>query len=369
MKKSNVLTLFLTAFLMCMLLIFPQNAAESCKEALVICFKIIVPSLFPFMVLSSLLISCGGADILGRIFSVPFRILFRLSGACSASLIVGLIAGFPVGASVTADMVKRGDISKDEGERLLGFCSNAGPMFIMGSAAAMLGISVKGGFVLWLSQVASAVLVGMILGIGKAPEKNSHVHSVYNESAAYCTVSAVKKSVMSVLYVCGFVTVFAAITSMIGMSGVSELIRKCTGLNPLETDFILNGFTEITAGISHAALLPYKPTLLLPLCSGFIGWSGLCVHMQVAASIEGSGLSLKYYFIGKLMQMIFAPVFTLLFMRFMGGSIKTSAFLNMPNSSLFGLFAVSFFICLCFCILLLAIFSVFSQSRKSAKKL
>ncbi len=366
MKKSNFFIAVFSAVLMCALLAFPSYAAAACREALKVCAAVIIPNLFPFMVLSSLLIYCGGANAFGRFFAPIFSKIFHLSGACSAAVITGFLAGFPVGASVTADMVKRGDISKQEGERLLGFCNNAGAMFVIGSAAEMLKLTERGGLILFLSQFFSAVTVGVILGIGKKPGKHRLYTQSSDENLSECAVKAVRKSIRSILSVCGFILIFSVIINSFKASGISFLLQKA-GFTSFDADCVLNGFAEMTAGISSAALLPYKPQIVLPLCSMLIGWSGLCVHMQVAAEISDSGIRMGKYFFGKMLQMIFAPVYTVILMRFAGGPVKTSAYLSSVSSKT-GLFALSFFICACFCLILTIVFSIFSANKPSAKR-
>ena len=366
MKKSNFFVAALSAALMCALLAFPSNAAASCKEALKLCTSVIIPNLFPFMALSSLFIGCGGAAALGRLFSPLFLKLFRLSGTSSAAVIIGFLAGFPVGASVTSNMVKRGDISVAEGERLLAFCNNAGAMFIIGSTAETLKLTCRGGLILFLSQLLSAVTVGIISGIGKKPEETEFRVQSAGESLSECAVSSVKKSVASILRVCGFILIFSVITNSLKGSGVLFLLQQA-GLTRFDADCVLNGFAEMTAGINSAALLPYKPQIVLPLCSMLIGWSGLCVHMQVAAEIEDSGMKMGKYFCGKILQMLTAPVFTLILMRLMGGEVKTSAYLITASSKI-GIFAVSFAVCILFCFILTMLVSAFSGSKKSAKR-
>ena len=364
MKKSNFFIAVFSAAIMCALFAFPSCAAASCREALKFCAAVIIPNLFPFMVLSSLFISCGGAAFLGRLFSPLFGKVFRLSGACSAAIITGFLAGFPVGASVTADMVKRGDISKQEGERLLGFCNNTGAMFIIGSTAQMLNLTARGGLILFLSQLLSAVSTGILLGTGKKPEENKF--RSFNENLSKCATTAVKKSVRSVLHVCGFILIFSVIINSFKGSGLLTLLQKA-GLTRFDADCILNGFAEMTAGISSAAVLPYKPQIILPLCSMILGWSGLCVHMQVAAEIEGSGMKMGKYFYGKLLQMILSPAYTLILMKLPGGAVKTSAYLSGTSPKL-KLFAAAVFLCIFFCFILMAVFSVFSGNKPSSKR-
>lgn len=119
------------------LLLLPEISAQAARDAMLLCAQTLIPSLFPFFVLSSLLIACGASELLSALLSPLMRPLFGLSGTGAAALALGLCGGYPVGARTAAELVENGALSRDEGERLLAFCNNAGPGFL--ACAALLG--------------------------------------------------------------------------------------------------------------------------------------------------------------------------------------------------------------------------------------
>ena len=106
------------------LLLLPEVSAQAARDAMLLCAQTLIPSLFPFFVLSSLLIACGASELLSALLSPLMRPLFGLSGAGAAALALGLCGGYPVGARTAAELVENGALSRDEGERLLAFCNN-----------------------------------------------------------------------------------------------------------------------------------------------------------------------------------------------------------------------------------------------------
>ena len=84
------------------LLVQAQTAADAVREGIDLCLRAVIPSLFPFFAVSSLLVSLGAADGAGRVLARPFRRLFRCGGAGCAALLLGLIGGYPVGARTAA---------------------------------------------------------------------------------------------------------------------------------------------------------------------------------------------------------------------------------------------------------------------------
>ena len=79
------------------LLVQAQTAADAVREGIDLCLRAVIPSLFPFFAVSSLLVSLGAADGAGRVLARPFRRLFRCGGAGCAALLLGLIGGYPAG--------------------------------------------------------------------------------------------------------------------------------------------------------------------------------------------------------------------------------------------------------------------------------
>lgn len=79
------------------LLFMPQLASQAARDGITLCLDIIVPSLFPFFVLSTLIVELGLAQYLGRALEGIMRPLFRLNGACSAAVVMGFVGGYPVG--------------------------------------------------------------------------------------------------------------------------------------------------------------------------------------------------------------------------------------------------------------------------------
>ena len=78
-----------------------------------------------------------------------------------------------------------------------------------------------------------------------------------------------------------------------------------------------HGILEITNGINKISILENIEFIeKLPVVALILGFGGFSVHMQVASIISDSDLSLKPYLLGKLLQGIFASIYTYLLMKF-----------------------------------------------------
>ena len=126
---------------------------------------VLIPSLFPFFVLSSLLISTGLAGLCARPLESFMRPLFGVGGAGAAALSLGLIGGYPVGARTVAQLVQRRECSQTEARRLSLFCNNCGPAFFIGAAGVGVFGAKEAGFLLLGANLTAAVLLGILFHV------------------------------------------------------------------------------------------------------------------------------------------------------------------------------------------------------------
>ena len=120
----------LAAALLCAgagLLFYSRQSMDAARQGLSLCANVIVPSLFPFFVLSSLVVELGMAGYLGRALERVMYPLFRVGGPGAGALVLGFIGGYPVGARTAIGLYQSGQCSKAEAERMLAFCNNSGP--------------------------------------------------------------------------------------------------------------------------------------------------------------------------------------------------------------------------------------------------
>lgn len=287
-------------------------------DALSLCVTSVIPALFPFFVCSSLLVAMGAADLCGRGLSGIMRPVFGVSGAGALAVVLGIISGYPVGASCAVDLYNSGKVSKTEAERLIGFCNNSGPLFIIGTVGfAMNGSPALGGM-LYIIHIVSAILTGIVLSriikeskviINPVPVRKSAVPGM-NGIAAFG--NAVARSVVTILNVCGFVVFFAAAESTLPDFKGHEFV---------------NALLEITGGIKGISAMNIGFVIKFSLISFFLALSGLSVFFQTASILSGTGLSVGRYALGKLIQGLIAFVITFAALALLGvGGGYTGAF-------------------------------------------
>ena len=133
------------AFLILLCLIFmifhADLVTKGAASGLLLWYSSVVPALFPFMVLSSVLSASGGVQALMR----PFPVIFRFAGLSADGwyvLLTGLLCGCPMGAKTCADLYAEGRISSGEAKFLFALCNHPSPMFLAGFVCPMFASQV-----------------------------------------------------------------------------------------------------------------------------------------------------------------------------------------------------------------------------------
>lgn len=289
------------------LVISAEHASTHIIQAIDLCTKRIIPSLFPFMVLNEIILSSGLAKTLGNIFGRPFSKLLKIKKECSSAIISGMLLGFPLGTKSAVSLYTNGYISKEETEDLICFCSNTGPAFVLGFVAPILG-NKSLAVIIYVSQLLAALVIALFLSHPKKENKTEHrPHSP--AQANLSLTAAVINSVIPILNVCAFVCFFSCITCSL------EELLSFLGLNNTFTVFF-SGLLELSNGIALAAELcgSFEASIFSAF---FIGWSGLSVILQSHSICSPNGICCKKFVAAKLIQGILCAFFTFVFCKLM----------------------------------------------------
>ena len=270
-----------------LVLIFDSRLAlESAREGVELCIKTVVPSLFPFFVLSMLL-----TNSLRGCVSTPVRTIAKFLGIPNTGasvLIPSVLGGYPVGAKCVGDLYKSYLIRKEEAERMLAFCSNAGPSFLFGMISGFFPER-KMVWTLWFIHLLSAFLTAAAIPYGKTyemkmqPEKNGTEKSVILSAAT------------AMLLVCCWVILFRIL--------IAFLNDWFLWILPEWVQVLLMGTLELTNGCCELLRISDVRFRFI-LCASMLSFGGICVVFQTAAVTKG--LSLGSYLKGKILQTLFS---------------------------------------------------------------
>ena len=282
-----------------LLLLRSDIAIEYMNKGLKLCVYTVIPSLFPFMVISELIVSSGIGTLLLRPISKPLKQLFRLPEDGCCTVILGMLCGFPVGAKCAVSALERGMLTREEAERILLFSSNPSSAFLINAVGVSLWGNRRFGTWLWIVSLISQLAVGLLFTHlpHKKEGKNLSSDTSYQTaslSGGKLFTEAVRSSCFSMLLICAYVIFFSALVGTLNL-----MLEQFGATATLKA--ILFGVFELSGGMSAAAALSV-PLVGAMLCAFAAGWSGLSVHCQLLSICDGHGLHLKRYLVAKLLQ-------------------------------------------------------------------
>lgn len=353
----------------CVLLLWdPQDAIKGGLQGLKIFGEIVLPSLLPFFVASEILIGLGLVHFLGALVEPLMRPLFDVPGVGSFVWSMGLAAGYPMDAVITAKLRHSGDCTRVEGERLLAFTNTADPLFLLGAVAVgMLGMPAVG-FHLATAHYASAITVGLLFRFyGRnepdkqgVPRRNgmtegylrhawSELHRAREQDGrplGRLLADAMADSTQTLIRVGGFIMFFAALIRLLDTTGALQWV--CTPLSwPLavlgwEKELsrgLAAGLMELDVGSAMAASTSAPLMQRLAVIGAIVGWSGLSVHGQVASIVSSTDLRMGAYVKARLLHALLAGAFTVLLVWLRPPIVETAsgAFVAVAFSPIFRL--------------------------------
>ncbi len=268
-----------------LLTVFSGQASAYALDGLLLCAGKVIPSLFPYMVVSSLLVYSGLAAKLGRM--IPAARLFSLPGEAGSSLLLGAVCGFPVGAKTAVDLYKSGCVSKTEAEVLISISNNTGPSFVVGIVGALFWGSPAFGWALYCFQILAAAAAGLFVNRFLFPFKPSALSGKTASASKPFSLlfsSAVSEAAVSCLSICGFVVFFYVV---IQFATAAFIAAAAPPLLPA----LLAALLEFTTGTALGADVGGWAGAFL--CGFAVGWAGLSVFFQACSFALSAGLSLK----------------------------------------------------------------------------
>ncbi len=347
LKKTYFTNIYLTSVLLwCGILFFVFsivfNAKESFDAALAgikLFINVVLPSLFPFFVTTELLTNLGFVNAVSIILEPIMRPIFNLPGSGSFPFTMGIISGYPVGAKATVNMKQNNMCTKIEAERLLAFCNNSGPLFIIGAVAVGMFHKPSLGLLLYTAHILSSLTVGLCFRYYKpiskhtinasSPKHHKNIISrVFNEikkikekesrNFGEMLGEAIRNAIQTLLLIGGFIIFFSVLIQILIQLNIITVFSQLLsiffvplGISKELLPAVVSGFFEITTGIKMTSLLTSVSLIQQLMATSFIlGWAGLSVHFQVISIVSKSNLCITPYLFGKGLHGIFAAFYT-----------------------------------------------------------
>lgn len=316
---KNVFIVLVLLIIMLGILFNPEDSINSAKEGLNIWLNLLLPSLFPFIFISNLLISFGFVKFLGRFLEPIMRPIFNVSGAGIFPFLISIISGYPVGAKLSSSLRGNNLISQVEGNRLISFSSTSGPLFILGTVMiGMVGINAAPLFI--LPHYLGVITVGFFFRFYKRKDKNQFTplknkekekqYRSLGDSMGY----AVKDSMNSMLLIGGYVIIFTVIINLVlnsqGFSNIVYNISSVFKINPEILKGIFAGIIELTNGCYIISNLNIDLVYKILIINFLIGWGGFSINSQAISFISQTDLNIGIYMISKIFHGMLSTFYT-----------------------------------------------------------
>lgn len=220
LMKKRTLLLILLLFLY--LLAFPQTAASNARDGLVLWYTSVLPVLFPFMLLCSILLQLGFTDSLPRTLVLPVRRLLHCSSHAVFAILAGFLCGFPMGAKITSQLYNQKKIGRKEAKFLYGFVNNLSPGFITSYIAVQQMQFPGHRFWMLASILGAAMLYGILssLYFGKTDRQDALLETPptvrLSKSGLFTLIdSCIYDSILSIVKLGGYIVVFSILSGAV----------------------------------------------------------------------------------------------------------------------------------------------------------
>ena len=304
MKKFNF---FITILLIALIVMIALNSKVFIGAALngisAWAFNVL-PCIFPFMIITKIIMSMGQVEKFCKPFSRPFLKLYGTSGSSAYVFFMSILAGYPVGSQMVASLYESGKIDRTQAYRMSSFCSNSGPMFIIGTVGCLLLKNAAVGGILFASHVLSALINGLVYRKIRARGNNQNAEeNVQVLPASQSFGDMVGASVQAILNVGGIICFFFIII---------EALSPILGLLPGAVKPLAEGLVELTRGCIDASSLPTFAASVM--CSFMIGFGGFSTILQSMTMLKKLRMPVWLFSVMKFSQGLISAAITAILM-------------------------------------------------------
>lgn len=291
MKKIIMFILILIAYLIL------QNSSiviNTVIQSIEIFKNSIFPSLFPFFIISELLINYGFVEFISNLFKPLMNKFFRINSKCAFILVMSMISGFPSNSKYTRDLYLKGEINELEATKILMFTHFSNPLFIMGAISITFLKNKKIGLLILIIHYLTNFIVGFLLrNIIKTPINNTKLN-IKNKQLSFSNV--LSKSILN-----AFNTMFLILGTIIIFLIITNLLNEYILFNPYIKG-IISGILEMTGGISNISLLDISLKQKSTIIGMILSFGGISVHMQVKSIISDTPIKYQPFLIARLLH-------------------------------------------------------------------
>lgn len=296
-KIENVLIIVVLSIFFVLLFVFSKDISSSIIFSISIWKDNLLPSLFPFFVMSDLLLAYGFVDIISFFLGSIMTKCFYLPKDAAFAFFVSLFSGFPSGSKYVNDLLNAKKIDVLDANYLIMFTHFANPFFIVTTIGIFLLSNVKAGYIILVSHILSNIIVAFIFRKKKVilnsdNNKESFSFSFPDKSFITILTNSIFKSFKTLVNMLGIIMIFLMITTII------KKIIPLTGI----ANGLISGILEMTQGVKYISGLDISLPLKASILSMIVSFSGLSVHFQVKSIIDGTDIKYSSFLKARVVQ-------------------------------------------------------------------
>lgn len=315
MQKKTIITIGLL-FLILLLLSFPTICLQAAQDGLLLWFNKVLPSLLPFMIIINILVPLNGLRHFIKWCAPLANKLWHLPGESFFAFLLGLIAGYPMGAKIVKSLYESHQLSKEDAERTLCFCNNCGPLFIIGTMGTAMLAQTNLGYFLFVIHLLSAFIMSLLITRNYTDYTTLTKFQRDTDNPQFSSLlnAAVINATDTIVCVGGYIILFSVLLAVIVRTPLMQTIL--TALFPSQLDRmlingILSSILEISNGANALSQLPIS-CLSIALMSAVAGFGGICVYFQALFVLGDIPINTIPFFISKCLQGLISFALTIL---------------------------------------------------------
>jgi len=282
---KNSIKIMILLFLSICLILFSSEIITSINFSLNVFKNNVFPSLFPFFVISNLLINYGLVEVLSKLLS-PFMVnFFKTNPNTSFIFIMSMISGFPASAKYAKELLDKNLIDEKDANKIILFSHFSNPIFILTTLALTFLENKRIGFLILFSHYIGNIIIGLIFrNYNISLVTKNDINNREIQSFGLALTNSIKGAIDTLLLILGTTTTFIILTTIIGK------------LIPFNNYYksIFSGLLELTQGLKYVSLLQIPLKHKAIISSFLLSIGSLSIHAQVTSIIK-----IKYsYYLG-----------------------------------------------------------------------
>lgn len=295
---KNLLYLIILTIVLFEMLFNSSTIINSVSFSFSLCINNLFPSLFPFMILSNILMEYGFVDISSEFLKPLMNKVFKVHEYASFVFILSIISGSPSNAKYINELLNKNLINEKQANKILLFTHFVNPLFIINTIGVTFLHDKKLGIIILLSHYLGNIIVGLLfrnyhkININEKINLKNAIKSLKKERNDFISIltNSIISSINTLLVILGVITTCLIITSLINT-------------NPL-----FNGILEITQGLKYISTTNINLLKKVILTTFLISFGGFSIHAQNFSILSNKKIKYIPFFIARVIHGITSSI-------------------------------------------------------------